>query len=469
ENLARADGLIDFMHDDLWLKLDGIGRLDVLEDICVRSTAFFESLDTAGLSDDQLMSRARTLRHFGEVWRDKADDRLDRADAAFRTSCAWLDVLVERDPAERERRFELGQAQFYVGDVAYVRRDWPEALRWFQSYHDTSAGLLLETPDDGALAQEVAWAAQSLGAAHLKLSDPGEARGSFAQAASSWRRMLAEQPDDPMLREELASAESWVCEAALADGDLAASAAAAMASSAAWRDAARADPEHRGHALASIVADQRVARVGLLRGRAGEAAALLERRLVDLVELVDWDPGNGEWVRTLAIHRALIASADLALGRTQAARAGIDDALDGLAPLVAVDSENPDLLYERAAARVLQAECSLLEGDLEGAQRWARLALDDLGETLPDSAPAKSGWILRARLLGQAGHDALDALWGGSAELRARARDPRQLAPLVRMARVLRSADAEADLARRLDATGFAGATHGRLLAAVSR
>ncbi|MEO0660124.1 MAG: serine/threonine-protein kinase, partial [Planctomycetota bacterium] len=130
ENLARADGLIDFMHYDLWQKLDGIGRLDVLEDICVRSTEFFESLDTAGLSDDQLMSRARTLRHFGEVWRDKADDRLDRADAAFRTSCAWLDVLVERDPAERERRFELGQAQFYVGDVAYVRRDWPEALRW---------------------------------------------------------------------------------------------------------------------------------------------------------------------------------------------------------------------------------------------------------------------------------------------------------------------------------------------------
>ncbi|HET9485108.1 MAG TPA: serine/threonine-protein kinase, partial [Xanthomonadales bacterium] len=63
----QAEALVDFMLGDLRRKLEGVGRVELLDDINTRALAYFEAVPPERLSSKELEARIRHLQHMADV------------------------------------------------------------------------------------------------------------------------------------------------------------------------------------------------------------------------------------------------------------------------------------------------------------------------------------------------------------------------------------------------------------------
>jgi serine/threonine-protein kinase len=92
---AQAEELISFMLGDLRKKLEPLGRLDILDDVGDQALDYFESVDEALLTDDELSKHSQALNQIGEV--RIAQGNLEAALGAFRESLS----MATRSPHDR--------------------------------------------------------------------------------------------------------------------------------------------------------------------------------------------------------------------------------------------------------------------------------------------------------------------------------------------------------------------------------
>ncbi|MCB1056777.1 MAG: protein kinase, partial [Acidobacteria bacterium] len=94
----QAEGLIGFMLGDLRSKLQGLGRLDVLDGVGEQAMSYFAAVPAAELSEDELARRAQALNQIGAVRIDQG--KLAEALAPFEESLALTRELSKRRPQD---------------------------------------------------------------------------------------------------------------------------------------------------------------------------------------------------------------------------------------------------------------------------------------------------------------------------------------------------------------------------------
>ncbi len=454
ENQQRADRLIRFMHDDLWSKLGSVGRLDILEDVWEKSSEYFESIDVEDLSDEQLADRSRALRQIGTVWRDKRDEQPGSAERAFTASYELAVELFGRDSDNLDRRFEVGQAEFYIGELGFLQRDYAVAEEWLGRYHTTSLALAAAEPENEDYAMELAWSEHNLGALYFAQSRPADALAIFSKSAEVWRGFLDRYPGDEGWLEELASTLSWLGNSALSSSDLAQARAGYEESIGAWKQLIAANKNQRQWSMEWVVASQRLAMVEWLAGEAAASESRLTETQSVLEELCAWDALNAEWGRSLALNYLSQGRALFSLQRTQEAKEKFAECLDRLGQLFDGEGLHRDRDYHRAICHIWIGECELRGGDTQAANESAQMAMQLIVAGPKESAAdttADAPWVARAELLMAASADPDDRL---SCLGRARqaltphlatSRDPRLLWPYIVVESLLgNTAEAEA-------------------------
>ncbi len=213
----QAEGLIGFMLGDLRKKLEPIGKLELLDSVGDQAMSYFATLGDRG-TPKEMLARAKAFKQIGEV--RKAQGALEPALKAFKQSLIQTEALYKTEPSNNDYLFELGQAEFWVGYIAWERGDLKSAEPYFQNYMQYSRELLAREPDNSDYNMELSYAYSNLGSLARARGNSQVALDNFILSADINAVELRKSPDNIDLVFSYAEALSWIGSTKADLGDL---------------------------------------------------------------------------------------------------------------------------------------------------------------------------------------------------------------------------------------------------------
>ncbi|HYC93873.1 MAG TPA: protein kinase [Thermoanaerobaculia bacterium] len=409
----QAEELVAFMVGDLRQKLEGVGRLDVLDGVASRALAYFASLRPEELTGADLDHNARALAQLGDV--REHEGKLPEAIALFRQSARFASAAVARKDAREEWELTLSNAYFELGDAYRRQGNVRETLRNFQAYFDIAQRLAQRHPADLRYQAELSYGHGNLGAAHeaagdvtralreyrraceldrerlrraphdeqwqgdlansvnrlgvvlKKRGDLAGARRAFDEDLQIRRRLAAASPRDVRRQERLATSLAWAGTLQQAMGDDARARASYREEAALTAKAAQRDPDDarakRNHAVAQM-------RLATLLPP-GEGLPLITEAVDDLRAVVRTD-ARAVWRRDLTVALVRVAQIRSRLQDAGAARRASAEALAASEALAAERPEDP--VAVRSLCESLLLAASLDEDAAAAARQRTRAA-----------------------------------------------------------------------------------------------
>jgi tetratricopeptide (TPR) repeat protein len=428
----EAEGLIDFMLNDLRDKLEPLGRLDILVDVGERAVEYFRGIPAEDHTDPELSSRSQALTQLGRVLIDQG--HVDEARQALDEALTLAAELSHRHPENDEWLMGLGYAEFAVGQMYWRQREPDSALVHFRAYQAIAQELARRDPSNVEYVLEVGYSHTNLGgvlrdlgnlegaleqmraalevkeriaAAHPEiparrydvaqghnalgviLRDLGrlpEARGHFEHEVAIKDSLVRADPDNAPYRFRLASGLHFLADALHDTGDVGGAAERLAAARVQLEALTREDPTNLRWLRNLAVAEHREGHVRLELGEVGRARSLGSAALARQEDLVQRDPDQPEWRADLGnLHRqyaqALLASGRLteAWGHAQEA-VTIDSAL-----MTGRDGEGRDVIA-LGKDEILLGEIQLAQGSPEEARVWYTSAIGRLKPMVGQSA-----------------------------------------------------------------------------------
>ncbi|MFL6203375.1 MAG: protein kinase domain-containing protein [Thermoanaerobaculia bacterium] len=369
---GQAEDLIGYMVGDLREKLAPVGRLDILDGIGAKAMGYFAAVPENELSDGELLTRSKVLHQIGSIRIDQG--KLAEALPPLRESLALARVLAARAPADSQRKFELGQSLFWVGDAQWLQGDLDGALGPFREYLAVSEELVARDPGNSDWQLELAYS-------HSNIGSVLEARGDLEGALREYRatldikkRLVERAPDNPDWRLDLARTYNSIAVLKRRTGHFAAALKDFRAELAIKEALDREQPSHTQrrrelalvhHFLGDILEDL---------GEDGLALASFERAASIVSGLVTGDPENRRWQCDLATYQLRIGRILRNRGDLGRARQQLSSCIDGMQSLVSLDPANVVWGQSLAFCRKDLGELFLETGDLVAAEREAESA-----------------------------------------------------------------------------------------------
>jgi tetratricopeptide (TPR) repeat protein len=142
---TEAEGLVEYMLTDLRDKLKGVGRLDVMTAVNERAMKHYgKQGDLASLPPESLNRRARILHAMGEDDEKRGDLglALKKFEEAHRTTAA----VLAQQPGDADAIFAHAQSEYWVGYIAWQKRDRRSTTRYWNAYRDRAMSLAKVEP-----------------------------------------------------------------------------------------------------------------------------------------------------------------------------------------------------------------------------------------------------------------------------------------------------------------------------------
>jgi eukaryotic-like serine/threonine-protein kinase len=363
---AQAEDILGFMLGDLREKLTTVGRLDLMRTVDDKATGYFASLDPRDLSDATLEEQARSLTGIGQVRLDEGNH--PEAMAAFREALARSTALYEREPDNGQRLYDLSQAEFWIGFVAFQQGDYDTTETWFRKYRDSAIRLAAKDPGNFDWQREV-------GYGHHNLAVLDERRGRYAEAERAMREesllyqtWLKQRPDDLKLRDEASDNASWLGSLALRQGHLADAETYFGEQVAALRYNIAKEPRNLDWQENYILALQWLMEAQAMQGKVAEARSSLDLAMPLATELHKQDASNNLWRLSLGRCHWWQAQLD-AREDSPAAMSTASAAAELLDEAHRIEPENEIVLSWLVLTKNLQCQLALAEDDLSTASR----------------------------------------------------------------------------------------------------
>jgi tetratricopeptide (TPR) repeat protein len=209
---ANTEELLSFMLGDLQ-RLDPIAGLEDFTYEDMEHALYADQLGFSSLDSEALMSRAIEWREAGNElnWKGKTDAAMEK----HMQSRAAIIEVYRRDGKTPRVIFELGQAEFYVGEV-YIQKGQLERTRQHWSYYGALTRRLLNAePKNPVYVMELAYTLLNLGALEQMFAVPDNQKSlTLLQAAVQYSQMaLVLDPGNAEYESSLASALEWQSDA----------------------------------------------------------------------------------------------------------------------------------------------------------------------------------------------------------------------------------------------------------------
>ena len=362
---AQAEDILGFMVGDLRGKLTKVGRLDLMRAVDDKATAYYATLNPRDVTDRALEEQARLLTGIGEARTEEGQQ--DAALSAFHEAHARSNALYERDPGNGQRLFDLAQAQYWIGWVAFKQARYDDAGLWLRKYRDSGIKLAAMDPRNFAWQKEVAYGEQNLAILDEKLGRYDDAERGIGRQLALYKKWLTDRPNDTTLRYEETNAASWLATLSLSQGKLAQAQAYATAVVDDLKLNIAAEPTNKDWVYDSVDAYHLVADAQFQMGRWAAARANVDRSVAAATALTLHDPKNNEW--RVALGTSLWRQALLANTRAEAlqqARLAVQD----LEEARRMEPKNESVIRYLARAWNTAANAAAAGGDTTAAERY---------------------------------------------------------------------------------------------------
>lgn len=417
----QAESLIGFMLGDLRKKLEPIGKLELLDSVGDQAMSYFATLGGRG-TPKEMLARAKALKQIGEV--RKAQGELEPALKAFKQSLMQSKALYETDPGNNDYLFELGQAEFWVGYIAWERGDLKSAEPYFQNYMQYSRELLARDPDNSDYNMELSYAYSNLGSLARARGNSQVALENFILSADINAAELRKTPDNIDLVFSYAEGLSWIGSTKADLGDLKGSEQAfAEIFTLLQPIYEKAENAKLTFTLASNMTFQAEAKLNL--GDTNSARDINTKSFSILTMLIAKDPKNSTWLdiynKSKRIKLSMIPASDWSASND----AVLEQLKDNAAKLVKQDSTIPANKTRLANILREQAIRALHSGNFADALASAKSAHTLMLDLAKNSDPspqllvhfAKSAEMLGTTLAANQQAEAAELIWSDTAEL----------------------------------------------------
>jgi hypothetical protein len=291
---AEAESLVEYMLTDLRGRLKAVGRLDLLTAVGQRGLAYYADQKLERLSPASLERRARILHALGADDQQRGD--LDAALAKFIEAKRATAPLLAAEPRNPERIFAHAQSEFWVGSIAYQRKDRAAAGNAFRAYLRLADQLVALQPDNVDYLREAGYAEGSLCALALsKPQDPPAALRACAAALSRMEAASRRLPGDRKIQIDLTNRRAWLADAFLAAHDRAHALEQRQAQEIMLQRLMAAEPRDVDLKYGWVVNQLALANLQLASGHRDAARSRLLGARSDIEFLIASDPTNRMW------------------------------------------------------------------------------------------------------------------------------------------------------------------------------
>jgi len=365
---AKAEQMATFiveLGEDLQSQLD----LESLGRISARAMEYLEDLDPMRLTPETNIRVGQALRQVGLV--NLRQGKPDEALAALERSRQLFRDLNDRYPENQDVLFELGQAEFYVGNYHFERGDLEAASQPFQNYFEVAKALYDSDPNDRQWLLEMSYASGNLMLLHLRsdhaidqqVLDETEANVRLAE------RTLEAWPDSSEVLAQYSNVLAWAADAQLMTCNLAKAVRYRQITVDQAVQASNGDRSdkrlkhwlaYRQTGLAADLTDQ---------GNLAEAEEYRLASLDLLTGLLAADPSNKQLATDVAMSKLLLAELMLHTGRVETALDLMQQAEPDLRPTPSLEQASKNNLLGYADYLLDYAQLLWRISDREGALR----------------------------------------------------------------------------------------------------
>ena len=371
---ALAEDMLSFIVGDLRTKLTKVGRLELMRAVDDKATAYYAALNPRDVTDRALEEQARLLIGIGETRTEEGQQ--DAALSAFQEAYSRSKALYEREPGNGQRLFDLAQAQYWIGWVAFKQARYDDARVWLRKYRDSGIRLAAMDPNNFAWQKEMAYGEQNLAILDEKLGRHEDAARGIEQQLALYRKWLTDRPGDTGLRYEATNAASWLATLSLGQGKLANAQAYASEAVSDLKQNIAAEPTNMEWVFDIVDAYHLVADAKLQIGQRAAAREIVDQAYAAAVALTSHDPKNNEWRVSLgtSLWRQALSS------NTQAeavARARL--AVQSLEEARREEPQNETVIRYLARAWNTAASLAVAGGDTAAADHYVQDSITALG------------------------------------------------------------------------------------------
>ncbi len=142
--------------------LNSVVNLETLQIIGERLQSYLNTLDPGDLTPESNKQIALVLRQLGEV--SRLQGKPDEALTALTESREIISRLSRENPEVNDYLYELGNAEFYVGNFLMEQGDYRLAGQAFQRYAESAAELVRREPENSDWIMELSYTHTNQGA-----------------------------------------------------------------------------------------------------------------------------------------------------------------------------------------------------------------------------------------------------------------------------------------------------------------
>lgn len=290
----QAEGLIEFMLTDLRQKLEGVGRLDVLQTVNQRALAYYA--DQPSLKDlpaDSLDRRARILHAMGEDDHKRGD--VAGALAKFREAHRVTGALLDADPKDPARVFAHAQSEYWLGYVDYIHFKYDTALPRFEAYRDLARRLVQLRPDNREYWRELGYAQGNVCSVAVTTKRTGAGIAECGRALETMQKVDRMKPGDASVREDVANRHGWLADALRVEGRDEDALVERGKQAAIVQGLLRSDPKNASYLEDWMLVRYSTSQLLFAMGERQRAEAMSTEARDDVDRLIASDPENNDW------------------------------------------------------------------------------------------------------------------------------------------------------------------------------
>lgn len=307
---SEAEGLIEFMLTDLRTRLKSVGRLEVMNSVNQRAMRYYEHQgDLRAMPDASLERRARILMAMAEDddKRGNPGPAFQKVSEAHRTTAA----ILARKPDDPQAIFSHAQSEYWLGYLAYVRRQRHEAAARFSAYKQLADKLVAAQPGNPDWLRESGFAEGNL--CSVLLQQPQDPRAALPHCRSALRQMQAVAdllPGNRAAIQDVANRHAWLSEALKMDGDWEGAIAHRAEQERLLRPLVEAEPANADLREFWMLTQMTYAELLSQRKLSAEARPHLKQASAIAGQLMRHDPENQKW----SVWRRRVAMLEKSLG-----------------------------------------------------------------------------------------------------------------------------------------------------------